>query len=186
MNVGGSSRRIVDLALAVVGHGKGGLGDVTILAGCVLSALSALSGSAVANAAALTALLLPMVVAAGHDKARAGGLIAATGVIGPVIPPSIGLVILGVAAKVSTSRLFLAAIVPGLLIGGVLFIINNAIGLVTPLVDALLNVVAGVGRLSIDDVTRGVVPCMLAELAIMCVMVLFPWLVTGPARWLGG
>ena len=50
--------------------------------------LSALSGSAVADAAALTALLLPMMVKAGHDKARSGGLIAASGVIGPVIPPS--------------------------------------------------------------------------------------------------
>jgi tripartite ATP-independent transporter DctM subunit len=115
MNVGGLSRRIVDFALALVGHVKGGLGYVTIMAGCLLSALS---GSAVADAAALTALLLPMMVKAGHDKARAGGLIAATGVIGPVIPPSIGLVIFGVAANVSISKLFLAAIVPGLLMAG--------------------------------------------------------------------
>jgi len=354
MNVGGLSKRIVDFALAVVGHVKGGLGYVTIMAGCLLSALS---GSAVADAAALTALLLPMMVKAGHDKARAGGLIAATGVIGPVIPPSIGLVIFGVAANVSISKLFLAAIVPGLLIGGalwitwawlvrrekivppprksgaeiftafrkalwalmlpviilvglrmgvftpteaavvaaayalfvsivvyrelswkdlyavfvgaaktcaivmfliaaamvsawlitvadlpskvvgllqpfmgnqillmfaimvlvmvvgtamdmtptililtpvlmpivkaagidpvyfgVLFIINNSIGLVTPPVGTVLNVVAGVGKISMDDVTRGVVPFMIAEFAVMFLMVLFPWLVTGPAR----
>ena len=70
----------------------------------------------------LTALLLPMMVGAGHDKPRAAGLIAATGVIGPVIPPSIGLVIFGVAANVSISKLFLAAIVPGLLIGGALWV----------------------------------------------------------------
>jgi tripartite ATP-independent transporter DctM subunit len=358
MNVGGLSRRIVDFALAVVGHVKGGLGYVTIMAGCLLSALS---GSAVADAAALTALLLPMMVKAGHDKARAGGLIAATGVIGPVIPPSIGLVIFGVAANVSISKLFLAAIVPGLLIGGalwltwawlvrrekivppprkskaeiaiafrnalwalllpviilvglrmgvftpteaavvaavyalfvstviyrelswkdlygifvsaaktsaivmfliaaamvsawlitvadlpskvvsllqpfmgnkiglmiaimvlvmvvgtamdmtptililtpvlmpivnaagidpvyfgVMFIINNSIGLVTPPVGTVLNVVAGVGRISMDDVTRGVVPFMIAEFAIMFVMVLFPWLVTWPAKFFGG
>jgi len=354
MNVGGLSKRIVDFALALVGHVKGGLGYVTIMAGCLLSALS---GSAVADAAALTALLLPMMVSAGHDKARAGGLIAATGVIGPVIPPSIGLVIFGVAANVSISKLFLAAIVPGILIGaalwltwaflvrrekivppprksageiltalrkavwalmlpviilvglrmgvftpteaavvaavyalfvaaviyreitlrdlygifvaaakttaivmfliaaamvtawlitvadlpskvvsllqpfmgsptllmiaimvlvmlvgtamdmtptililtpvlmpvvkaagidpvyfGVLFIINNSIGLVTPPVGVVLNVVAGVGKISMDDVTRGVVPFMLAEFAIMFLMVLFPWLVTGPAK----
>ena len=85
MNVGGLSRRIVDLALALVGHVKGGLGYVTILAGVLMSSLS---GSAVADAAALTSLLLPMMVSAGHDKARGAGLIAATGVIGPVIPPS--------------------------------------------------------------------------------------------------
>ncbi|MFP5477384.1 MAG: TRAP transporter large permease, partial [Gammaproteobacteria bacterium] len=119
MNVGGLSKRIVNLALSLVGHVRGGLGYVTIMAGCLLSALS---GSAVADAAALTALLLPMMTAAGHDKARAGGLIAATGIIGPVIPPSIGLVIFGVAANVSISKLFLAAIAPGLMIGGALWI----------------------------------------------------------------
>ena len=358
MNVGGLSRRIVNLALALVGHVKGGLGYVTILAGCLLSALS---GSAVADAAALTALLLPMMVKAGHDKARAGGLIASVGVIGPVIPPSIGLVIFGVAGNVSISKLFLAAIVPGLLIGaalwltwawlvrretivppprkslaeigvafreatwalvlpaiiliglrmgvftpteaavvaavyalfvssviyreltfkqlcqvfvtaaqtsavvmfliaaamvsawlitvadlpskvvgmlqpfmdnkillmaaimvlvmivgtamdmtptililtpvlmpvvkaagidpvyfGVMFIINNSIGLVTPPVGTVLNVVAGVGRMKMDDVTRGVVPFMIAEFAIMFLMVLCPWLVTVPAKWFHG
>src|SRR6195952_1568520 len=119
MNEGGLSKRIVEFAMALVGHIRGGLGYVTIVASIMLSALS---GSAVADAAALTALLLPMMVAAGHDKARAGGLIAATGVIGPVIPPSIGLVIFGVAGNVSISKLFLAAIVPGLLIGGALWL----------------------------------------------------------------
>ncbi|QVQ28613.1 TRAP transporter large permease subunit [Achromobacter deleyi] len=358
MNVGGLSRRIVDLALALVGHVKGGLGYVTIMAGCLLSALS---GSAVADAAALTALLLPMMVSAGHKKETAGGLIAATGVIGPVIPPSIGLVIFGVAANVSISKLFMAAIVPGLMIGGalwltwawlvrrekivppprkstqeiatafrkalwalmlpviilvglrmgvftpteaavvaavyalfvstvvyrelrlnqlyavfvsaaktsaivmfliaaamvsawlitvadlpakivdmlqpfmgnkillmaaimvlvmvvgtamdmtptililtpvlmplvraagidpvyfgVLFIINNSIGLVTPPVGTVLNVVAGVGRMKMDDVTRGVVPFMVAEFLIMFLMVAFPALVIVPARWFGG
>jgi tripartite ATP-independent transporter DctM subunit len=358
MNVGGLSRRIVDLALALVGHIRGGLGYVTIMAGCLLSALS---GSAVADAAALTALLLPMMVKAGHDPRRAGGLIAAVGVIGPVIPPSIGLVIFGVAANVSISKLFLAAIVPGLLIGGalwitwawlvrreqvappprksgkeilaaareagwalllpaiilvglrmgvftpteaavvaavyalfvatviyrelkpralygvfvaaartsavvmfliaaamvsawlitvanlpakvvgllepfmgnptllmaaimvlvmivgtamdmtptililtpvlmpvvkaagidpvyfgVMFIINNSIGLVTPPVGTVLNVVAGVGRMKMDDVTKGVMPFMVAEFIVMFVMVLFPWLVTGPAKWMHG
>jgi len=358
MNVGGLSRRIVDLALSVVGHVKGGLGYVAIMAAVLLSALS---GSAVADAAALTALLLPMMVKAGHDKARSGGLIAASGIIGPVIPPSIGFVIFGVAANVSISKLFLAGIFPGLLIGaslwftwwwlgrrekiemptrkskaeiwqalrsstwalmlpviilvglrlgvftpteaavvaavyalfvatvvyrelklsqlygifvtaakttsvimllvaaamvsawlvtvadlpskmiallqpfmdnptllliaimvlvmvvgtamdmtptililtpvlmpvvkaagidpvyfGVLFIINNSIGLITPPVGTVLNVVAGVGRMKIDDVTKGVLPFMLAELAVMCLMVLFPSLVTVPARWFSG
>jgi len=119
MNVGGLSQRIVNLALKLVGHFRGGLGYVVIMAACLMAALS---GSAVADTAALASLLLPMMVKAGHDKARAGGLIAATGVIGPVIPPSIGLVIFGVAANVSISKLFLAAIVPGLLIGGALWL----------------------------------------------------------------
>jgi tripartite ATP-independent transporter DctM subunit len=69
---------------------------------------------------------------------------------------------------------------------GVLFIINNSIGLITPPVGTVLNVVAGVGRMKMDDVTRGVMPFMIAELAIMFLMVLFPSLVTVPARWFGG
>ena len=358
MNVGGLSQRIVNFALALIGHVKGGLGYVTIMAAILLSALS---GSAVADAAALTALLLPMMVQAGHDKARAGGLIAASGVIGPVIPPSIGFVIFGVAANVSISKLFLAGIFPGILIGGalwitwmilvrkekltppprkstaeilkslreatwalllpviilvglrfgvftpteaavvaavyalfvstviyrelklrqlyavfvtaakttavvmflvaaalvsawlitvadlpskitgllepfmgnkillmfaimilcmvvgtamdmtptililtpvlmpivkqagidpvyfgVLFIINNSIGLITPPVGTVLSTVAGVGRMKMDEVTRGVIPFMIAEFIIMFLMVLFPQLVTVPAKWFGG
>ena len=358
MNVGGLSKRIVNLAMALVGHIKGGLGYVAILAACLLSALS---GSAVADAAALTALLLPMMVAAGHSKSRSAGLIAASGVIGPVIPPSIGFVIFGVAANVSISKLFLAGIFPGLLLGaalwftwwwvgrreaiqpppkksraevgralrdsvwammlpviilvglrmgvftpteaavvaavyalfvstvvyrelrlsqlyaifvtasrttavimllvaaamvsawlvtvadlpskiidllkpfmgnptmllvaimvlvmvvgtamdmtptililtpvlmpvvkaagidpvyfGVLFIINNSIGLITPPVGTVLNVVAGVGRMKMDDVTRGVLPFMVAQFIVMFLLVAFPSLVLVPLRWLAG
>jgi tripartite ATP-independent transporter DctM subunit len=358
MNVGGLSRRIVDVAIAMVGHVRGGLGYVAIIAAVLLASLS---GSAVADAAALTALLLPMMSAAGHDKARSAGLIAAGGIIAPIIPPSIGFVIFGVAANVSITKLFLAGIFPGLLIGaalwgtwwwlsrresipvpprkslgeiatalresawamglpliilvglrvgvftpteaavvaavyalfvatvvyrelkprqiygvlvsaakttsvimflvaaalvsswlitvaqipaqmiallepfmgnqtvlmiaimvlvmavgtamdmtptilimtpvlmpvikaagidpvyfGVLFIINNSIGLITPPVGTVLNTVAGVGRVKMDDVTRGMLPFMWAEFAMMFLMVLFPWLVTGPARWLSG
>ncbi|MBL8350202.1 MAG: TRAP transporter large permease subunit, partial [Burkholderiaceae bacterium] len=112
MNVGGLSRRIVNLALTLVGHYRGGLGFVAIVAACMLAALS---GSAVADTAALASLLLPMMVRAGHDKASAGGLIASAGIIAPIIPPSIGFVIFGVAANVSIGKLFLAGIVPGLL-----------------------------------------------------------------------
>jgi tripartite ATP-independent transporter DctM subunit len=358
MNQGGLSRRMVEFALALVGHIKGGLGYVTIIAAIFMSALS---GSAVADAAALTALLLPMMVAAGHAKERAAGLIAAAGTIAPVIPPSIGMVIFGVASGVSISKLFMAGIVPGLLIGvalwftwafvarkenivppprvpagevlkkflacgwalllpviilvglrfgvftpteaavvaavyallvstviyrelspkqvfhvfmvaakttavvmflvaaamvtawlitvadlpgmvigllkpfidspillmallmllvllvgtamdmtptililtpvlmplvkasgidpvyfGVLFIMNCSIGLITPPVGVVLNVVAGVGRMTMDAVTRGVVPFMIAQYLLMFLMVLFPWLVTGPARFLSG
>ena len=358
MNVGGLSRRIVDVALALVGHVRGGLGYVAIIASVLLAALS---GSAVADAAALTALLLPMMVRAGHDRARSAGLLAAGGIIAPIIPPSIGFVIFGVAANVSITRLFLAGIVPGILIGaalwatwwwlsrretipvpprksaaevlkavreslwalflpviilvglrfgiftpteaavvaavyalfvatvvyremrfsqllevfvsaakttavimflvaaalvsswlitvaqipqqmvallqpfmgnqtllmiaimvlvmavgtamdmtptililtpvlmpvvkaagidpvyfGVLFIINNAIGLITPPVGTVLNTVAGVGRMKMDEVTRGMLPFMWAEFAMMFLMVLFPQLVTVPARWFTG
>ncbi|MEY2837714.1 MAG: hypothetical protein RJB60_13 [Pseudomonadota bacterium] len=358
MNHGGLSKRIVNLAMAIVGHIRGGLGYVAIVAACLLAALS---GSAVADAAALASLLLPMMVKAGHDKGRSGGLIAAAGIIGPVIPPSIGFVVFGVAANVSISKLFMAGIFPGILLGaslwvtwwlmmrkenvtppprksraevkqalkesswammlpviilvglrmgvftpteaavvaavyalfvatviyrelsikdlypifvnsartsavvmflvaaamvsawlitvadlpaqlvslveplighpmllmmaimllvmavgtamdmtptililtpvlmpvvkaagidpvyfGVLFIINNAIGLVTPPVGTVLNVVAGVGRMSMDDVTKGVMPFVVAEFAVMFLMVLFPQLVMWPAKFFGG
>lgn len=355
MNTGGLSRRIVDVAFVMVGHVKGGLGYVVIIAACLLAAMS---GSAVADAAALTTLLLPMMVAAGHDRPRSAGLIASAGIIAPILPPSIGFVIFGVAANVSISKLFLAGIVPGLLLGasiwltwwwlargeaiaspprrpwkdvvaaigraawalglpviiivglklgvftpteagvvaavyalfvsmlvyrelrwqqlygvfvraarttavvmllvaaaavsawlitvanipqqvvallrplhddprllmaaimvlvmvvgtaldmaptililtpvlmpvvnaagidpvyfGVLFMINNAIGLVTPPVGVVLNTVAGVGHVSMDSVTRGVVPFMVAQFVLMFLMVLFPQLVMVPARW---
>lgn len=355
MNAGGLSRRIVNFAMACVGHIKGGLGYVTIMAAVIMAALS---GSAVADAAALASLLLPMMVAAGHDKARSAGLIASAGIIAPVIPPSIGFVIFGVAGNVSISKLFMAGIVPGILLGaslwltwwwlarqevvqvpprksmgeisvalreatwalvlpvivvfglkfgvftpteaavvaavyallistfvykelnlkslyplfvasaktsaivmflvaaamvsawlitvanlpgelvallqpmldspkllmltimlitmvvgtaldmtptillltpvlmpvvkaagidpvyfGVLFIINNAIGLITPPVGTVLNAVAGVGKVSMDEVTRGVLPFMVAQFIIMFAMVAFPQLVMVPARW---
>ncbi|MBN9529190.1 MAG: TRAP transporter large permease subunit [Alphaproteobacteria bacterium] len=355
MNAGGLSRRIVNLALILFGHVRGGLGFVTIFAALLLAALS---GSAVADAAALSALLLPMMTMAGYDKARSGGLIASASIIAPVLPPSIGYVVFGVAANVSISRLFMAGIFPGIMLGltlcatwwwisrrdsfvplprrpltdlvgalrealwalvlpviiivglkmgvftpteagvvaavyalvvsclvyrelklsalygvfvraartsavvmflvaaaavsawlitvadipgdvvallqpligtptllmiaimvlvmvvgtaldltptililtpvlmplvkaagidpvyfGVLFMINNAIGLITPPVGVVLNTVAGVGRVGMDAVTRGVLPFMVAEFIVMFVMVLFPGLVTIPARW---
>jgi TRAP-type transport system large permease protein len=355
MNAGGLSRRIVQFAMALVGHVKGGLGYVTIMAAIIMASLS---GSAVADAAALTALLLPMMVAAGHDKARSAGLIAAGGIIAPIIPPSIGFVVFGVAGGVSITKLFMAGIFPGVLLGlalvvtwwwlvrkekltppprksvsemlaamrdagwalvlpfiivfglkfgvftpteaavvaavyalfvstivyrelklkhlfplfaaaartsavvmflvaaamvsawlitvanlpgqivellqplldsprllmlcimlltmvvgtaldmtptillltpvlmpvvkaagidpvyfGVLFIINNAIGLITPPVGTVLNAVAGAGKVTMDEVTRGVIPFMMAQFVIMFLMVAFPQLVMVPARW---
>ncbi|WP_122664721.1 TRAP transporter large permease subunit [Pseudomonas viridiflava] len=114
MNAGGLSKRIVNIAMALVGHKRGGLGYVAILASCLLASLS---GSAVADAAALAALLVPMMVRAGHNRAHSAGLIAAGGIIAPVIPPSIGFIVFGVASGVSISKLFLAGIVPGLMLG---------------------------------------------------------------------
>ncbi|MBP2299119.1 TRAP transporter large permease subunit [Azospirillum picis] len=358
MNAGGLSRRIVAVAMTLVGHVRGGLGYVAILASCILASLS---GSAVADAAALSALLVPMMVRAGHDKARSCGLIAAGGIIAPIIPPSVGFIIFGVAANVSITKLFLAGIVPGLMLGlalvvawwivvrnedlappprasraevlgavkdgfwalllpaiiifglkfgiftpteaavvaavyalfvavviyrelklsqlfdlfasaatttavvmflvaaamvsawmitianlpdqvadllepfmgspvllmaaimvlvvivgtamdmtptililtpvlmpvikqagidpvyfGVLFIINNAIGLITPPVGTVLNVVAGVARLNMGSLMRGVWPFLLAQLLMLALLVLFPSLVTVPARWFAG
>ena len=358
MNAGGLSRRIVKLAITLVGHVRGGLGYVGIMAAVLMAALS---GSAVADAAALSALLLPMMKRAGYHPARSAGLLSSASILAPIIPPSIGFVIFGVAANVSISRLFMAGIAPGVLLGaalwftwwwlvrhdrleatprasqaevraalkdallalglpvivvvglkfgvftpteaavvaavyallisllvyrelkvpqlgevflsaaqttavvmflvaaamvsawmitvanlpgeliallqplldqptllllaimlitmlvgtamdmtptililtpvfmplvkaagidpvyfGVLFMINNAIGLVTPPVGTVLSTVAGVGKVSMDAVTRGVLPFMAVQFAMLLLFVLFPPLITVPARWFYG
>jgi TRAP-type transport system large permease protein len=114
MNAGGLSMRIVRVAEALVGHVRGGLGYVAILACLVVASIS---GSAVADTAAVAALLIPMMRSAGYDVPRASGLIAAGGIIAPIIPPSIAFVVFGVAAQVSITKLFLAGIFPGLMMG---------------------------------------------------------------------
>jgi tripartite ATP-independent transporter DctM subunit len=119
MNAGGISKRIVNFALACVGHIRGGLGLVAIFA-CTL--MAAISGSAAADTAAIGALLIPMMRQAGYNIPRASGLIAAGGVIAPVIPPSIGLIMFGVVANVSIGKLFLAGVFPGLMMAASLVI----------------------------------------------------------------
>jgi tripartite ATP-independent transporter DctM subunit len=114
MNAGGLSRRIVRVAVTMVGHVHGGLGYVAIFAAVVMASLS---GSAAADTAALASILIPMMREAGYNLPRSAGLIAAGGVIAPVIPPSIGFIIFGVAANVSITQLFLGGIFPGLLMG---------------------------------------------------------------------
>ena len=114
MNAGGISKRIVSFALAWVGHVRGGLGLVAIFAAVLMAAIS---GSAAADTAAIGAMLIPMMRRAGYDVPRASGLIAAGGVIAPVLPPSIGLIVFGVMANVSIGKLFLAGVGPGLLMG---------------------------------------------------------------------
>jgi tripartite ATP-independent transporter DctM subunit len=69
---------------------------------------------------------------------------------------------------------------------GVLFIINNSIGLITPPVGVVLNVVCGVSHVSMEEIIRGVWPFLVAQLGILLLLILFPWLVTGPAKWIGG
>jgi len=114
MNAGGLSRRIIDFALACVGHIKGGLGIVAILAAVIMASLS---GSASADTAALASILIPMMREAGYNVPRSAGLMASGGVIAPVIPPSMAFIVFGVAANVSISKLFMAGIAPGLMMG---------------------------------------------------------------------
>jgi tripartite ATP-independent transporter DctM subunit len=114
MNAGGLSKRIVNFAVSFVGHIHGGLGYVAIFASIIMASLS---GSAAADTAAIAAILIPMMRSAGYNVPRSAGLIAAGGIIAPVIPPSIGFIIFGVAANVSITQLFLAGIFPGILMG---------------------------------------------------------------------
>lgn len=117
MNAGGLSKRIIDFSITCVGHIRGGLGFVAIFAAIIMASIS---GSAAADTAALAAILIPMMAKAGYNVPRSAGLIAAGGVIAPVIPPSMAFIVFGVAANVSISQLFLAGIVPGVLMGLVL------------------------------------------------------------------
>jgi len=114
MNAGGLSRRIVNLAMALVGHIRGGLGFVAVFAAIIMASLS---GSAAADTAAIGVLLIPMMKQAGYSVPRSAGLIAAGGIIAPIIPPSIAFVMYGVVAQVSITKLFMAGIVPGLMMG---------------------------------------------------------------------
>ena len=112
MNAGGLSRRIVAAAMALFGHLRGGLGYVVIGTGVLLASIS---GSAIADTATLAVMLLPLMRQAGYSLTRSSGLIAATGIIAPIIPPSVGFILFGVTANLSIGKLFLAGIVPGLL-----------------------------------------------------------------------
>jgi TRAP-type transport system large permease protein len=114
MNAGGISQRIINLAVSLVGHIKGGLGYVTIGASVMLASLS---GSAIADTAALATLLIPMMRDHGYPVPRSAGLIASGGIIAPIIPPSMPFIIFGVTTNTSISSLFIAGIVPGLLMG---------------------------------------------------------------------
>jgi len=117
MSTGGLSKRIVGFANLAVGRVRGGLGYVAILASMIFAGLS---GSAVADAAALGAILIPMMIANGYRKDRAIGLICAGAVIAPIIPPSIPMIVLGSSVGLSISRMFMSGIVPGIIIGLVL------------------------------------------------------------------
>lgn len=120
MNAGGISKRIINLAVSMVGHLRGGLGYVAIAASVLLASLS---GSAIADTAALATLLIPMMRDHGYPVPQSAGLISSGGIIAPIIPPSMPFIIYGVTTNTSISSLFLAGLVPGLLMGIVLIIV---------------------------------------------------------------
>nr|WP_297532332.1 TRAP transporter large permease subunit [uncultured Roseateles sp.] len=119
MNAGGISRRIIEMAQAWVGHIRGGLGFVAIGAAVLMASMS---GSALADTAALATILLPMMQRHGYPMGTSAGLIASGGIIAPIIPPSMPFVIYGVTTNTSISALFISGIVPGLFMGAGLLI----------------------------------------------------------------
>jgi len=119
MNVGGLSQRIIDMARAFVGHIPGGLGYVAVFASVLLASMS---GSAIADTAALATILLPMMRQQGYPMDYSTGLLASGGIIGPIIPPSLPFIIYGVTTNTSISKLFISGVVPGILMGGALLI----------------------------------------------------------------
>lgn len=121
MKSGGISRRILDFADALVGWVTGSVGMVTVVASMFFAALS---GSSPATVTAIGGITIPEMKKEGYDPAYATAISAAAGTIGVIIPPSIPFVIFGVAAQCSISDLFLAGIVPGILIGVVLMLVN--------------------------------------------------------------
>jgi tripartite ATP-independent transporter DctM subunit len=109
MNKGGLTRRIIAFCNIFVGRVRGGLGYVTILA-CLMFA--SLVGSAVASTAALGAILIPMMANSGYNRAKAAGLVASANIVAPIMPPSIPMIVYGVAAGVSIKSLFMGGIAP--------------------------------------------------------------------------
>jgi tripartite ATP-independent transporter DctM subunit len=119
MNSGGISRRIIAMAQAWVGHIRGGLGYVAIGAAVLMASMS---GSALADTAALATILLPMMRQHGYPLPVSAGLLASGGIIAPIIPPSMPFVIYGVTTNTSISALFVSGIVPGLFMGAGLIV----------------------------------------------------------------
>lgn len=114
MSRGGLSQRIVDFANIVVGRFRGGLGYAAILASMIFAGLS---GSPVADAAALGGIMIPLMVKNGYSKERSTGLLCSGAVIAPIIPPSIPMIVLATGTGLSVSKMFMAGLVPGIILG---------------------------------------------------------------------
>lgn len=121
MAVGGISRRITTFSESIVGHWPGGLGMVAILASMIFAAVT---GSAIAATAAIGGILISEMINQKYSRPYAASLVATAGSIGPVIPPSIPLVVYGVMVSTSIAKLFMGGVMPGILMGIFLMITN--------------------------------------------------------------
>lgn len=147
MNRGGITKALLDVSMALVGRLRGGLGHVNIMTSIFFAGIS---GSAIADAAALSNTLVPEMKQRGYTEAYAGAVTAASSIIGPIVPPSIILIFYGAVMQTSVTALFMAGIIPGLMLGAALFVTNAVAakvgnhpklerGDVTPLRQALLH-----------------------------------------------
>jgi tripartite ATP-independent transporter DctM subunit len=127
MNGGGITRRIVDLAMAFIGSVRGGLAYVNILANMFVASIL---GSATAQVAIMSQIMVPEMEKQGYDKTFAAGLTAYGGMLGPIIPPSVMFVVYSVLAQVSVSDMLVAGILPGLILTGLFFVVIALMGYV--------------------------------------------------------
>jgi C4-dicarboxylate transporter DctM subunit len=121
MNTGGITDRLIHFAIVLVGRFTGGLGHVVVVSNVIMAGIS---GSAAADAAGTGSVLIPAMIKRGYAPAFSAAIVAAAATIGPIIPPSIPMVIFGALAEVSTSRLLIGGVIPGLLMGAYLMVTN--------------------------------------------------------------
>jgi len=121
MNAGGITARLVKFSEALIGHIRGGLSHVTIISSMIFAGVS---GSAVADASAIGSVLIPTMKKNGYPSSYVAALTAASSTIGPIIPPSIPMVVYGLLTQVSIGRLFLAGAIPGILMGVYLLVVS--------------------------------------------------------------
>ncbi len=154
MSQGGISRRLVDFAQALVGHFTSGLAMVAVVA-CMFFA--AVSGSAIADAAAIGGILIPTMIANRYHPPFTASLVAAAGTIGPIIPPSIPMVLYGAMTNTSIAMLFAGGFLPGVLMGVGLMVYSYYVG-------KRRGYVGRERRASLAEVLRGFVSALLALL----------------------
>lgn len=114
MNVGGITDRIIHFCMALVGHIRGGLGVANVGASMVFAGIS---GTAISDTVSIGSVMIPAMVKRGYDSEFSAAVTASSSTIGPIIPPSLPMVIAGTVTGLSVSRLFVAGIIPGLLLG---------------------------------------------------------------------